>query len=146
MMARIGAAVAAALLVAACGGGDEDGRYDAGVAEVRQAVEAGDREAALASLEQLGADAFVAHSQGEVSEEELVELAGLLEQARVQVDDELPPSTTEAPTTTTTAPVTTAPAAVTDVTDIDDDRDDDGKKGKKDEGEGRDGDDGGDDD
>lgn len=133
MISRLAAALAAALLLAACGG-DTDGRYDARVDEVRRAVEAGDRETALATLDQLGAEAFAAHSEGEVSDEELAALAGLLEQARVQVDDELPEATT------TTAPPTTPPAPVLD-TDEDEKEDKDDKKGK---GEG--GDDGDDDD
>ena len=40
MIARVAAASAAALLLVACGG-DSTGRYDAQVAEVREAVEAG---------------------------------------------------------------------------------------------------------
>lgn len=141
MISRLAAALAAALLLAACGG-DADGRYDARVDEIRQAVESGDREAALATLDQLGAEAFAAHSEGEVSDEELTELAGLLEQARAQVDDELPEAatTTEA-TTTTTAPPTTLPAPVFDSDEEDEKEDKDDKKGK-----GRGGDDGDDDD
>jgi hypothetical protein len=128
VISRLAAALAAALLLAACGS-DGDGRYDARVDEVRQAVEAGDREAALATLDQLGAEAFAAHAEGEVSAEELAALAGLLEQARSQLDDELPEVTT---TTTTTAPPTT-PVFESDSSDEEDE--DEKKKGK---GRGRD--------
>jgi hypothetical protein len=137
---RLAAVGAAALLLVACA--DEDtGRYDAQVDQVRQAVEAGDREAALAGLEELGTDGFYAHAEGEITDEEVAELARLIEHARAQVDQELPEPTT----TTTTAPPTTPPAPVFD--DDDDDKDDkDEKPDKKDRGNGRGGDDGGDDD
>ena len=142
MMARLAAAAAAALLLVACGD-DADGRYDARVAEVRGAIEAGDREGALAALEQLGTEGFYAHAEGEITDDEVAELAGLIERARAQVDQELPPptTTTEA-TTTTTAPPTTPPAPVFD---DDDDRDDDDGKKNNGRGNGR-GDDGDDDD
>lgn len=141
MIARLAAAVAAAALLVACGD-DADGRYDAQVAEVRQAVEAGDREAALTSLDELGTEAFQAHAAGEVTDDELAALAGLLEHARTQLDEQLPEPTTTA-STTTTAPPTTPPAPVFD----DDERDDDDEKeGKGKKGKGRGGDDGDDDD
>ena len=73
MIARLGAATAAALLLVACGG-DDGGRWDAEVAATRDALEAGDRDAALASLEEIDADARRAHAEGEVSDEELYEL------------------------------------------------------------------------
>lgn len=141
MIRRLAAVVAAALLLVACGD-DADGRYDAQVAEVRQAVEAGDREAALAGLEQLGTDGFYAHAAGDISDEEVAELARLIEHARTQVDQELPEPTTTTESTTTTAPPTTPPAPVLD----DDDDDKDEKPDKKDRGNGRGGDDGDDDD
>lgn len=138
MIRRALAAAAAALVLVACGG-DSEGRYDAHVAQVRQAVEAGDRDAALASLEELGTSAFHAHAAGDVSDEELAELAVLLEQARTQVDEELPPAAA-APTTTTPPP---PPAPVAEASDEGGDEQED--KGKK-KGRGRGGDDGGDDD
>lgn len=150
MIARIGAVVAAALLIAACGG-DAEGRYDAQVDQVRDAVRAGDRDAALASLEQLGTEGLQAQSAGEVTDEELAQLADLLEQARAQLDEELPAPTTTTETTTTTAPPATPPPEPAFVPerdhdlDEDSDGDDDGKKGKV-PGKGRGGDDGGDDD
>jgi hypothetical protein len=145
VIARLAAALAAAVLLAACGG-DDGGRYDAQVDGVREAVAAGDREAALASLEELSSTAFAAHADGEVTDEELYELTGLVDTARAQLDAELPePTTTTATTittttTTTTAPPTTPPAPVF----ADDDDDDD--KGKKDKDNGRGDDDGDDDD
>ena len=139
MISRLAAALAAALLLAACGGSD-DGRYDARVDEVRDAVEAGDRDAALASLDQLGAEAFAAHSEGEVTDDELAQLASLLEQARLQLDGELPAATTTTEaTTTTTAPPTTPPAPVFEPDSDAEDRDEKKDKGKR-------GDDGDDDD
>ena len=141
MIARLAAAAAAGLLLVSCGG-DDGGRYDAGVQATRDAVQAGDRDAALASLDELGADALRAHADGDVSEEELAELTALVDQARAQVADELPePTTTTTPSTTpstTTAPTTTPAPAV----DVADDRDDEPKK----KGKGRGGDDGDDDD
>jgi hypothetical protein len=142
VIARLAAALAAALLLVACGG-DDGGRYDAQVDQVRQAVAAGDRDAALASLDELGMGAFAAHADGHVSDEELFELTGLVEHARAQIDVELPEPTTT--TTTTTAPPTTPPAPVFD-TDDDDDDDKEDEKEKKNRGNGRGGDDGDDDD
>ncbi|HSP03828.1 MAG TPA: hypothetical protein VLR27_10025 [Acidimicrobiales bacterium] len=145
MIRRLVAAVAAALLLVACG--DEDtGRYDAQVDQVRQAVEAGDRAAALAGLEELGTDGFYAHAEGEITDEEVAELARLIEHARAQVDQELPEPTTTTESTTTTAPPTTPPAPVFDDDDDDDKDDKDEKPDKKDRGNGRGGDDGDDDD
>lgn len=143
MIARLAGAAAAGLLLVACGG-DDGGRYDAGVRATRDAVQAGDRDAALASLDELSADALRAHAAGDVSEDELEELTALVEQARAQVDDELPEATT---TTTTTPPTTTAPTTTPApvLEDADDDHgEDDDEPGKK--GKGRGGDDGGDDD
>jgi hypothetical protein len=139
---RLAAAVAAALLLVACGD-DAGGRYDAQVDQVRQAVAAGDREAALAGLEQLGTDGFYAHAAGDIGDEEVAELARLIEHARAQVDQELPEPTT---TTTTTAPPTTPPAPVVEADDDDDDDDDDDEKPGRGNGGGRGGDDGDDDD
>lgn len=139
MITRLAAALVAALLLVACGDGS-DGRYDAQVDRVREAVESGDREAALASLDELGIDGFQAHAAGEVTDDELAELAALLEQARVQVDEEIPETTTTTEaTTTTTAPPAAAPTPVFE--DSSEERDD--KKGK---GKGRGDDDGDDDD
>lgn len=145
MIARLAAVTTAAVLLVACGDGD-GGRYDAQVDQVRQAVQAGDREAALTSLEELNGAAFAAHAEGEVSDEELFELSALIDQARAQVDAELPEPTTTTTTTTTTTP----PASVFDAGSSDDDEeegDDDEKEDKKkNRGNGRGGDDGDDDD
>ena len=139
MIRRLAAAIAAALLLVACGD-DEAGRWDAGVEATREAVEAGDRDAALASLEEISADARQGHAEGDVSDEELFELTALVEQARAQVDDELPaPTTTTPPTTADTTPPETAPPVVVE------DSDDDDEKGEK-KGKRRGGDDGDDDD
>lgn len=136
MIARLAVALAAMLLLAACGG-DDGGRYDAQVDQVRQAVAAGDRDAALASLDELGSGAFAAHADGDVTDKELFELTGLVEHARAQIHAELPEPATA--TTTTTAPPTTPPAPVFDT---DDDDDDEKEDKKKDRGNGRGGDDG----
>lgn len=145
MIRRVMAAAAAALLLTACGSDDVDGRYDAQVAQIRQAVEAGDRDGAHAAIEQLGQTAFHAHAAGDVSDDELAELAVLLDQARVQVDEALP---APAPPTTvpTTAPPTAPPPAAVAVASDDDDEDEDEEKGEKKEDRGRGGDDGEDDD
>jgi hypothetical protein len=137
-MRRALAALAVALFLAGCGDSDEPGRYDAQLAEVRQAVEAGDRDAAFASLEDVGEAAFYAHAAGDVSDEELAELAGLLHLARAQIDEALP-----APSTTTPAPTTTIPPAPVLESSDADDRDDRPGRGN---GRGRGGDDGDDDD
>lgn len=141
MIARLAAAIAAALLLAACGG-DGDGRWDAEVAATRAALEAGDRDGALASLEEIAADAHRAHTEGDLSDEELFELTSLVEQARAQVDVELPePTTTTPPTTADTTPPETAPPVVVEDTDDDDDDDKRGKRGKGRGGDDGDGDD-----
>lgn len=135
---RLAAVTTAAVLLVACGDGD-GGRYDAQVDQVRQAVQAGDREAALTSLEELNGAAFAAHADGEVSDEDLFELSALVDQARAQVDAELPEPTTTTTTTTTTTP----PAAVFDAGSSDEGDDDDEKEDKKkNRGNGRDDDDG----
>lgn len=147
MIARLGLALAAGLLLVACGG-DGGGRYDARVEAAREAIRTGDRGAALASLDELAADALRGRAEGEVSEAELAQVTALVEHARAQVDDELPEATTTTVTSTappTTAVPTTEPAPVSDVTeDGGDDEEDDEEKGRK-RGKGR-GDDGGDDD
>lgn len=143
MITRLAAAAAAAFLVAACGA-DEAGRYDAHVGEVREAVEAGDRQGALASLEEISTSALDAHRGGEVSDEELYELASLIELARAQVDEALPEAATTPEATTSTAPTTTT-APVPIPGSAGDDEDDDDEKKNKGKGKGRGGDDGDDD-
>jgi hypothetical protein len=155
VISRLAAAVAAALLFVACGEEAADGRYDAQVAEVRRAVEAGDRDVALVALDDLATTAFSAHAEGQISDAELAELDVLLTRARAQVDEELPESTTTTstaaptPTTSTTDPPTT-PAPVFDAADErgkdDDKRGKDDKPGKKNKPKGPGGDDGDDDD
>lgn len=146
MIARLSTALAAALLVAACGA-DDGGRFDEQVAEVREAVEAGDREAATSSLEELRTTAFAAHAEGELGDEALFELTGLVDRAQAQLDDELPePTTTTTEAPTTTAPPTTPPAPVFEAdSEPDEGKDDKGDEGKG-KGKGKNDDDGGDDD
>lgn len=134
MISRIaGLAAVAVLAVGACGS-DDVGLFDEKVDEVRSAVEAGDRRAALAAIDDLTVLALGAHEEGEVDDAELQELAALIDRARGQLDDELPEPTT---TTTTTSPTTTeAPPPP-----IEDDDDDDEGRGKGNKGKGGDHDD-----
>lgn len=145
MTRRVLAVAAAALLLVACGSDDGEGRYDAQVDQVRRAVEAGDRDAALASLEELGSSAFYAHAAGDVSDEELAELDVLLDQARARLDEELPTTTTTTAAPTTTTTTTEPPAPVFDTSD-EGDGDEDDEKAEKKKDRGRGGDDGDDDD
>ncbi len=105
-VALIGAVLLAAS-VAGCGVGAS--RFDASVAEVRAAVDAGDRAGALDALDRLASDGLVAYQQGAIDDGDLQEMASLIESSRALVDQALPAatSTTAAPTTTTT----TAPPA-----------------------------------
>lgn len=131
--ARI-AGVALTVLVATACGGDDVGIFDEQVGEVRAAVEAGDRDAALTAIDDLAVLALGAHEEGAIDDAELQEVAALVDHARSQVADELPePTTTTTSTTTTTEP----PPPVLD--DDDDDEDEGRGKGKK--GKGDDGDD-----
>lgn len=135
MIPRLAALAAAGLLVAACGGGDDAGRFDAHVDQIRTAVSQGDRQTALAALDELSVEAMRAHAEGDVDDAELQQLDGLLQDARAMVDEQLPaPTTTARPTTTTTQP----PPPPPDEDDEDEDDDDDGEKGNSDRGRGND--------
>ncbi|HEU5085639.1 MAG TPA: hypothetical protein VFU14_20025 [Acidimicrobiales bacterium] len=126
------AGIAVTVLVATACGGDDIGIFDEQVAEVRDAVEGGDRDAALAAIDDLAVFALAAHEEGEVDDTELQELAALIDHARAQVDAELPEPTTTTVTTTTT---TTAPPPPPDEDDEDDEDDGHRGKGKKGKGE-----------
>jgi len=131
-MRRLVALLAGALLLTACGG-DGGGRFDEQVQAVRDAVEAGDRDAALAELDAISLLAADAHGSGDLTDAEAEELAGLLAQGRALVDQELP-----APTTTTTTTTTTAPPPVVQEGGGEDDEErgkGKGKKGDDDEGD-----------
>ena len=90
-------------------------RFDAQVAEVRSAVDRGDRTAALQSLEDVALAALAAHDRGDITDDELAELAALVEvepgPGRSGHPRPAVPETTT--TTTTTAPTTTTPARTT---------------------------------
>ena len=87
----------------ACGNQD-GGRFDASVAEVRAAVDAGDRAGALDALDRLARDGLVAYEHGDIDDGKLQEMASLIDSSRTLVDQVLPGATTTAPATTTTAP------------------------------------------
>ena len=124
--ASLAGAVLLAVTATGCGGGDEEGRFDDEVSEVRAAVEAGDRDRALEALDVLALDALAAHEEGELDEAELQEVAELIGAAQQNVDQ----LTADATTTTTTSTTTTT-VPVTEPADDDDDDDDDEKsKGK----------------
>lgn len=108
-------ALAAGLAIAACSGGG-DGRFDATTSEVRTAVSAGDRAAAIAAVDRLALDGLAAHEAGTLDDAELDEFASRVASVRAQIDQLLPTTTT---TTTTTAPPE------------DDDEDDDKDRGKR---------------
>ncbi len=135
MRARIAIAVFGAVsLVATACGDDGPGRFDADVTAVRDAVEAGDRDAALEAIDALTYGALEAHAEGDVDDAELTQLDGLLSDARILVDQRLPAPTT----TTTTATTTTAPPPPPPPDDDDDDEDEGrgnskGKKGERDD-------------
>lgn len=107
------------LTVAACGGSDASGTFDATVAEVRAAVDRGDRDAAVAELDSLAVEALAAHEAGQLSDGELDEVARLIESSHRQLDALLPTTTSTTTTTTTTT------------VQSDDDDDDDHTKGKR---------------
>jgi len=133
---RLAALVAAGALLAACGGSDE-GRFDDAVADVRAAVESGDREQALERLDGIALLATAAGQEGELEPSEVEEVASLVAQGRALVDQQLPPETT----TTTEAPAPPTTQSVGDVLDGGEDGDDDEDDGKKGRGKGK-GDDG----
>ena len=96
-------AVLLAMFAAGCGADDDSGRFDDAVAQVRAAVDAGDREAATNGLDVVAFQALAAHDEGAIDGEELAEVAELIESSRLLVADIVPaPTTTARPTTTTT--------------------------------------------
>ena len=108
---RRAAAVLVAVLLAstaaACGNGGAS-RFDASVAEVRAAVDAGDRAGALDALDRLAREGLVAYQQGAIDKGELQDMASLIDSSRTLVDQAIPTATnTTAPTTTTTIATTT---------------------------------------
>lgn len=97
-----GLAVAAGLLLAACGGGDDgDGTFDDAVAEVRAAVEDGDAERATTALDGLALQALSAHDEGTIDDDELSEVAQLIESSKDLVGEVVPGTATTTTTTTT---------------------------------------------
>lgn len=102
-MIRAGAALlAAAVVLASCGGGEDASRFEDEVRRIHQAVTAGDRDGALSGFGAVELLALDAHATGDLDDAELQELARLVEQGRDLVDQELPEPTTT--TTTTSAP------------------------------------------
>lgn len=108
---RVVAVLLAAGLVATSCGTDDDSRFAARTDAIRAAVAAGDAESARAELDRLGLEGLAARQDGELDDDELAELTGLIATAREQIDalvrpEEVP--TTQAPATTA-APTTQAP-------------------------------------
>ena len=142
MIPRLAVAIAAALLLVACGGDGAVGTTPASRPPVTPSGPATATPRSPPSMSS-GPTRSRAHADGDVSAEELAELTALVDQARAQIDAELPE-----PTTTTTEPpsTTTEPPPPAPVLDVSDDDDDDDKPGKRRPGRGRGGDDGDDDD
>lgn len=101
MIRRVVVVLTAAVALAACGDGEDASRFDGEVERIREAVEAGDRDDALAAFGAIELLALDAHATGDLDDAEVQELARLVEQGRALVDEELPEPTT---TTTTTPP------------------------------------------
>lgn len=89
--------------------GDDGGRFDDQVAEVRTAIDAGDHAGAEAALENLAVAALGAHQAGELSDDEVAEIASLIESSRALLGEVVPPATTTTASTTTAPPTTTPP-------------------------------------
>ena len=122
--------VAGALLFAGCGSDDGDGAFDASVAEVRAAVADGDADRATDALDGLALHALAAHEDGTIDDDELSEVAELIESSKSLVDDIVPTTSTSTTSTTTT---TTVVFEGDDGDDEDDDGEGRGKDRKKDD-------------
>ncbi len=111
-IACVATAVTLVTALTACGHSDP-GRFDAGVAEVRAAVDAGDRAGALDALDRLARDGLVAYQDDAIDEDQVQEMAQLIDSSRALIDEVLPAdSVTASPATTTvTAPPTTVATA-----------------------------------
>lgn len=120
------------------GCGSDDGRFDASVAEVRTAVDDGDRTAAMQALEDLALEALAARENGDIDDEELSEVARLIESSQALVGQLTPraPSASVAPPSTEATTTTSPPAPAPAQQDADNDEDD-GKDDGKDDGEGK---------
>lgn len=132
VVSRAGALALLAAVGIGCG--DDVGRFDQHVADVRAAVDDGDHEQATRVLEDLALAAFAAHEDGAIDDAELEEITGLIDSSRHQLDQLVPPETTSNAPPTTPAPTTTA--EVIDPPDDDDDDDENeknkGNRGNKD--------------
>ena len=127
------------VLVAGCGGGASDGRFDATVAEVRAAVDAGDHDRASGALDALALEAVAAEQDGAIDDAELAEVTQLVASSRQLVDELVDEGAETAPTTEATPTTVTEPVERDDGEgDGDDDEKDDDEgdekgKGKKDD-------------
>ena len=122
------------VILAACGSGEEAGRFDDDVQAVRAAVDAGDRTAVDQALDTLALDALAANEDGTIDGAELDEVAQLIASVRATAAQLVPAEAEEPTTTTTTTTTTTAPPPPVDEGDDDEDEDDKDKgKGKKDD-------------
>lgn len=123
-------ALAAAAVLAGCGGGDS-GRFDDEVTAVRVAIANGDPDGARAALDAVERDADAALADGSMDEPDLQELADLVASSRALLDEVVPTTTTTTSTTTTTAPPEPEDQKKDDKKD--DDKKDDDKKEKDDD-------------
>ncbi len=98
-------AVALGLALGACGG-QGPSRFGDEADAVREAVQSGNRTAAVHALESLQADAQAAQAEGQLDESDMNEINSLIYESRLLIDQVLPPPTT-APTTTAAVSSTT---------------------------------------
>ncbi len=126
------AALAVALVLGGCGGEDPS-RFGDEVSAVEDAIDAGDRGAAIHALDVLRIEIAAAKQAGDLDGERSAELDALLYESRVLLDAVLPPAeTTEAPPSTTEPEPPAEPTE--DDKDDKDDKDEDGEDGEDDEG------------
>lgn len=130
------AGVGFVVVLAACGSGEEAGRFDDDVRAVRAAIDAGDLTAVDQALDTLALDALAANEDGTIDAAELDEVAQLIASVRATAEQVVPGEAEEPTTTTTTTTTTAAPPPADDGDDDDDDEEDEEKgrgKGKKDD-------------
>ncbi len=134
-IATAAAAVLIATIVAGCGDGT-DGRFDARVDQARTAIDAGDRAGALEALDGLALEGLAAHDDGAITDDELAELASLIDSVRSLVDEVVPEPVADSTTTTTTSSTATSSPPPPTTEPPDDERPGKGKpdeKGEKDD-------------
>ncbi len=101
LLLRVLAVFGVVLLVASCGG-EERSRIDAAVDDARQAIDDGDRAAAERALDAIALEALAARNAGTLDDDEVAQIADLVESSKTLLDDVVPPSTTTSSSTTET--------------------------------------------